>query len=72
MLQCVQPAVQSASSTDTDLFRVICDIDRAGRCGEAGQRQVHARSDDLGEDQEPAVQSGGRTRGFLQPPEGVA
>src|SRR5215471_16965855 len=40
-----------------------------GGCREAGKRQVHAGSDDLGEDQEPAVQSGSRTRRFFQPPQ---
>ena len=30
MVQCVQPAVQSASSTGTQLFRVICDRDMEG------------------------------------------
>src|SRR5262249_8606763 len=41
-----------------------------GRCGEAGKRQVHAGSEDLGQDQEPAVQPSGRTRGFFPAHEG--
>jgi hypothetical protein len=50
-------------ASGTDLFRVICDWDMEG-C-EAGKRQVHARSHDLGQDQEPAVHPGGLTRGFF-------
>ena len=35
-------------------------------CREAGERPVHAGRDDLGEDQEPAVQPGGRARGLFR------
>ena len=37
-------------SNGADLFRVICERDLEGGCREAGKRQVHAGSDDLGKD----------------------
>jgi ATP-dependent DNA ligase len=40
-------------TTGTDLFRVICDRDMEEIVAQAGQRQVHAEGDHLGEDQEP-------------------
>jgi len=40
-------------ASGTDVFRVICDRDMERDCREAGERQVHARGNDVGEDQEP-------------------
>jgi hypothetical protein len=58
-------------ASGTDLFRVILRPGHGGDRSEAGKRGLHAGGNDLGQDQEPAVQPGGRARGFLQPPEGA-
>jgi bifunctional non-homologous end joining protein LigD len=53
-------------ASGTDLFQVICDRDMEGGCRETGTRQVYARRDDLGQNQELALQPGGRTPGLLR------
>src|SRR6516165_4634060 len=53
-----------------DLFRVICDRDMEGIVAKQASA-LHAGSNDLGEDQEPAVQSGNRARGLFRPPGGL-
>ena len=58
-------------ASGTELFRVICDRDMEGVVAKQATAKHTSGSHDLGQNQEPAVQSGGRTRGFFQPPEGV-
>jgi hypothetical protein len=52
-------------------FRVICDRDMEGIVAKQGERQVHAGSDNLGQDQERCLQPGSRAQGLFRPPEGV-
>jgi hypothetical protein len=53
----------------TDLFRVICDRDMEGIVAKQASAHLHAGSNDLGEDQESAVQPGDRTLRLFRPPE---
>ena len=47
-------------------FEVITEDGRS--CRKAGERQVHAGRDNLGQDQEPRVQSGGAAKFVTFPP----
>src|SRR2546425_9507477 len=61
------PTPQLSFAFDTrgvDLFRSVCDMDLDR--GETERRAVCARGDLLGEDQEPALQSGGGPPGIVR------
>jgi bifunctional non-homologous end joining protein LigD len=54
-------------ASGTELFRAICELDMEGIVAKQGGRSIHAGGDDLGEDQEPRLQSGGWSIGLLRP-----
>jgi hypothetical protein len=54
----------------TDLFRVIYERDLEGVVAKQASARYTPEANDVGQDQEPRVQSGCRTRGFLRLPEG--
>jgi ATP-dependent DNA ligase len=55
-------------ATGTGLFPVDLRPGHGGIVSKAVEGSVHNRRDHLGQDQEPAVQSGGRARGLLRSP----
>jgi hypothetical protein len=51
-------------ASGTKLFRAICELDMEGIVAKQAAGLVHAGGDNLGEDQEPRLQPGGRSDFF--------
>ena len=56
-----KPAQRAPARAAVHRDRIALRPGHGRDCRQAGKRQVHPGDDNLGEDQEPAVQSGGRT-----------
>jgi bifunctional non-homologous end joining protein LigD len=60
-------SVDHVGKIGADLYRVVFECDMEGICASARTRDERARHDDVDQDQEPALQSGGSREGrFLQ------